>query len=167
MTETALALLHLLGPWRRAMVRATRDAEGLPDISDAQVELLRVLIASGPLNTRDAATRLRMARPTVSNLVKTMTAAGLIDRTLSESDLRSAALSASPAARDILARFDAASSMNVAAAIGRLPARDRATLVAAVPVLTRLALLLGNATEPATPTSHEQAVSHAAARAHR
>ncbi|WP_198415998.1 MarR family winged helix-turn-helix transcriptional regulator [Cryobacterium algoricola] len=155
MSEIAIELTRLLGPLRREMSRATRAAEELPDIPEAQIELLRVLVVSGPLNTRDAAVALRIARPTVSNLVKAMTAAGLVERA-STGDLRSAMLVATPHARDMLFRFDRTSMATVAAAIARLSPDEQGVLASAIPVLNRLRNLFESAAQPA-PTDSEVA----------
>ncbi|TFB97700.1 MarR family transcriptional regulator [Cryobacterium sp. MDB2-10] len=151
-SEIATELTRLLGPLRREMSRATRAAEDLPDIPEAQIELLRVLVASGPVNTRDAAIALRIARPTVSNLVKAMTAAGLVERA-STGDLRSAILVATPHARDMLYRFDRTSTATVAAAIDMLSPAEQDVLASAIPVLNRLRDLFEHAARPAPSAS--------------
>ena len=148
MSEIAIELTRLLGPLRREMSRATRAAEELPDIPEAQIELLRILVAAGPVNTRDAAAALRIARPTVSNLVKAMTAAGLVERA-STGDLRSAMLVATPHARDMLFRFDRTSTATVAAAIARLSPAEQGVLASAIPVLNRLRDLFEHPVPPA------------------
>ena len=137
MHDTAAELSRLLGPLRRAVVRATRSAEGLPDLSEAQIELLRAL-AEGPLSPNAAAQRLRLARSTVSNLVKAMTAAGLVAREQTPGDLRSVRLAATPLALHLLGRYDRASSALIAEALDQLASSDRAALEASLPVLARL-----------------------------
>lgn len=86
--DTAADLGRLLGPLRRALLRSTRATEDLPDLPEAQIEVLRVLAAEGPLGTSAVAERLRISPSTVSNLVRSMMAAGLVQRRRSESDLR-------------------------------------------------------------------------------
>ncbi|MGW7521149.1 MarR family transcriptional regulator, partial [Streptomyces sp. NPDC054796] len=77
----AAGLGGLLGPLRRAVLRATRNSEGLPDLPEAQIELLRTLsTAPEGLSPGAVAARLRVARSTVSNLVRVMSAAGLVER---------------------------------------------------------------------------------------
>ncbi|MGW2860174.1 MarR family winged helix-turn-helix transcriptional regulator [Streptomyces sp. NPDC001205] len=139
--HVALELGRLLGPLRRAVLRATRNAEGLPDLPEAQIELLRTLSAAPDgLAPREAAARLRVAPSTVSNLVRTMTAAGLVERVSHPHDLRTVTLTASDMARELLARYDSASTAALAEASAELPAEDRATLAAAMPALDRLLL---------------------------
>jgi DNA-binding MarR family transcriptional regulator len=116
----AYALAQVLGPLRRALLRATQDAGDLPYLPEAQIEVLRLLIETGPISSARTAARLGLARPTVSNLLKTMTSAGLIDRTAAAEDLRSTLVSASDAARGLLARYDDVSARVVAAALGQL-----------------------------------------------
>ncbi|MCZ9343501.1 hypothetical protein NGM37_37680, partial [Streptomyces sp. TRM76130] len=64
--RVASGLGGLLGPLRRAVLRSTRNAEGLPDLPEAQIELLRAL-ATAPdgLSPGAAAARLRIAPSTV------------------------------------------------------------------------------------------------------
>ncbi|MEU9188447.1 MarR family winged helix-turn-helix transcriptional regulator [Streptomyces sp. NPDC048484] len=142
MDDTAFQLSRLLGPLRRAVLRSTRSAEGLPDLPEAQIELLRSLAAEGPLGTRDAAARLRIAPSTVSNLVKTMTGAGLVERTSDPADLRAVVLTPSAAALELLDRYDRTSAEALTRTIGELPAADRQALTAALPVLVRLVTAL-------------------------
>jgi DNA-binding MarR family transcriptional regulator len=136
--HVALELGRLLGPLRRAVLRATRTAEGLPELPEAQIELLRVLTADGPLAPREVAARLRIAPSTVSNLVKALTTAGLVERTADPDDARAVVLTASARALDLLARYDRASASALARAVAELPPADRATLAAALPVLDGL-----------------------------
>ncbi|MEU9443533.1 MarR family winged helix-turn-helix transcriptional regulator [Streptomyces sp. NPDC048304] len=136
--EVALELGRLLGPLRRAVFRATRSVEGLPELPEAQIELLRVLAAEGALAPREAAARLRIAPSTVSNLVKAMAAAALVERTPDPHDARAVVLTPSSRALDLLARYDRASTSALSRAVGALPAADRETLAAALPVLEGL-----------------------------
>ncbi|MEV0600035.1 helix-turn-helix domain-containing protein [Streptomyces sp. NPDC050315] len=141
--HVAIELGRLLGPLRRAVLRATRNAEGLPDLPEAQIALLRALSAAPEgLAPREVAARLRVAPSTVSNLVRTMTAAGLVQRVPHPHDLRTVTLTASAAALQLLERYDSASTATLARASDELPAADRAALTAALPALDRLLLTL-------------------------
>ncbi|MGW7022194.1 MarR family winged helix-turn-helix transcriptional regulator [Streptomyces decoyicus] len=141
--DTAADLSRLLGPLRRAVLRSTRAAEGLPDLPDAQIELLRALSADGPSGTRAVAERLRVSPSTVSNLVRTMTAAGLVERHSSTTDLRAVDLSVTPGALELLERYDRAGRETLEQAMDKLPPGDRDTLTAAMPALARLVSTLG------------------------
>lgn len=139
----AAGLGGLLGPLRRAVLRATRNAEGLPDLPEAQIELLRALSSSpGGLSPGAAATRLRVAPSTVSNLVRTMAAARLVERVRPEHDQRTVVLTASEEALELLGRYDRASTASLVRAVEGLPATDRAALDRALPALDRLVAAL-------------------------
>lgn len=135
---TAADLSRLLGPLRREVMRASRSVGELPDLPDAQIEVLRALTALGEATPGAIAAELGLARSTVSNLVKVMTAAGLIDRRLSDGDGRSTTLSASATADTLLARYDVASAAVIDEAFSHLSAVDRNRLKAAIPALQRL-----------------------------
>jgi len=143
MSERAASLSHLLGPLRRSLLRAAQGAGDLPDIPDAQIELLRTLAQSDGATPGALAAELGLARSTVSNLVKTMAASGLVDRSLSDSDGRSTVLSPSPAARALLDRYDRASATLLDEVFDRLSADERARIDGALPVLQRLRDELG------------------------
>ncbi|MEV6552884.1 MarR family transcriptional regulator [Streptomyces sp. NPDC051597] len=142
--DTASDLSQLLGPLRRAVLRSTRGAADLPDLPEAQIELLRALAAEGSLGTKVVADRLRIAPSTVSNLVKTMVASGLIERTADRADQRAVILTPTPTALDLLDRYDRASTAALEGALAALPAADRAALRDALPVLRRLVRELDN-----------------------
>ncbi|WP_216896379.1 MarR family winged helix-turn-helix transcriptional regulator [Nocardia alni] len=136
--ETARQLNAVLGPLRRAVLRRTRGAAGLPDLPEAQIAMLRELIAMGSGTPREVAERLRVAQSTVSNLVRAMTTAGLIHRTASEVDLRTAHLTPTDRAADLVARYDRTSSATLDQAIRALRPQHRRALRAAVPALSEL-----------------------------
>ncbi|KUO05680.1 MarR family winged helix-turn-helix transcriptional regulator [Streptomyces caeruleatus] len=135
--DTATEFGRLLGPLRRAVLR-TRRAEGLPDLPEAQIELLRALTETGTATPRQVAVRLRVAPSTVSNLVRTMTAAGLVVRTPSATDLRTVHLAPSPEALDMLDRYDRTSTAALRRALDDLAPQSREALERALPVLAEL-----------------------------
>jgi len=136
--HVASELSRLLGPLRRALLRRTRDAAGLPDLPEAQIQLLRVLEDGRAVGMRDVADRLQLAPSTVSNLVRTMTAHGLVERRTSDADLRSAELVATDHALGLLHRYDELSDIALRNALDDLSARDRNAIVKAVPALRQL-----------------------------
>ncbi|MFD5477665.1 MarR family winged helix-turn-helix transcriptional regulator [Streptomyces hawaiiensis] len=97
-------VLPAIGPLRRAVLLRTRRAADSPDLPEAQIELLRVLSDAGALAQREVATRLRAAPSTVGNLVRAMTASGLVEREPSPTGLRTVPLVASPHALEPLSR---------------------------------------------------------------
>ncbi|MEU0540114.1 MarR family transcriptional regulator [Nocardia sp. NPDC005978] len=124
------------------MLRRTRSAEGLPDLPEAQIELLRLLVATGGLAPSRAATELKVAQSTISNLVRTMSAADLVERRPLPSDGRGALLVASTRARQLLDRYDRASATVLRDTMRELPAADRHALQAALPSLRLLLVAL-------------------------
>ncbi|RMI33006.1 MarR family winged helix-turn-helix transcriptional regulator [Nocardia stercoris] len=119
-------------------MRSTRAAAGLPDLPEAQIELLRLLVATDGITPGGAATELRVAQSTISNLVRTMAAADLVERLPLPSDGRGALLVASTHARSLLARYDRASAAVLREALDDLPAADRRAIQDALPALQRL-----------------------------
>lgn len=136
--DPAADLARVLGPLRRRVLRRSQERAGLPDLPEAQVEVLRALTQDGPTSPSELAGRLRLARPTVSNLLRTLTAAGLTARSPGAGDQRRVEVTATATAHDLLDRYDAASTATVTEALDRMDAADRAALPAAVDVLTRL-----------------------------
>ncbi|MEV4341382.1 MarR family winged helix-turn-helix transcriptional regulator [Streptomyces sp. NPDC049590] len=152
-TRVAAGLGGLLGPLRRAVLRATRNAEGLPDLPEAQIELLRALSSSPEgLSPGAAAARVRVAPSTVSNLVRVMSAARLVERVRPEHDQRTVVLTASQEALHLLERYDRASTAALTRVVEELSDTDRAALHQALPALDRLvtALETSDGTRPDT-----------------
>jgi DNA-binding MarR family transcriptional regulator len=138
-----LARLNLVvSPLRRALLKGARAAAELPDIPDAQIELLRALPRGAQKSPGELATGLGLGRSTVSNLLKLLEQAGLVDRTTNGADGRRVAVRATERALDLLERFDRASGVLLGGAVARLTAAERAALVAAVPALERLRELI-------------------------
>lgn len=137
MPSTSAHLSSQIAPLRRALLRRTRARANLPDLPDAQVEALRLLVQGGPTTPGALATQLRVARSTVSNLLRAMIAAGLVERGVGE-NLRTARVAAAPKAVDLLARYDAASEHVLDEALAELSAADRRAIERAAPVLARL-----------------------------
>jgi DNA-binding MarR family transcriptional regulator len=150
-STTAIALAQAIGPVRRALVKATQAAGDLPDLPEAQIEVLRLLVERGGLSSTEIATRLGLARPTVSNLLKAMSGLRLIDRTASEDDLRSTLVGASARARVLLARYDRISAGILEEALGRVDPDARDALSRCAAALTQLAAALAADTLDGSP----------------
>lgn len=138
MDTTAADLNRLLGPLRRAAVRATRAEAGLPDMPEAHVEILRALADHSPQSPGELAENLRLARSTVSNLIKAMVASGLIRREADASDSRSTAIHPTEEAIDNMRRYDEAGTQVLQRALTTMTEGERATLADAAPILQRL-----------------------------
>jgi len=128
----------------RATVSATRTNKGLPTLPEAQVAVLHTLRASPALTPAELAQQLDLARPTVSNLLRDLDAAGYLVREPSEIDRRSVTLTITEQARTVQDAFRRGRVEVVTAAWAALSENDRAALITATPALRRLAdLLLG------------------------
>lgn len=131
-------LSGLISPLRRSLLRAARAAEHLPDLPDAQVEVLRALPVDTARSPVELAEDLSLNRTTVSNLLKSMEAGGLVTRATDAADRRRVEVRASAEAHRLLERFDAASASLVGDALSALGPADAAALAAALPALERL-----------------------------
>lgn len=144
--RVAAGLGGLLGPLRRAVLRSTRNAEGLPDLPEAQIELLRALSTSAEgLSPSSAAALIRVAPSTVSNLARSMSAPRLVERIRPEYDQRTVVLTASAEALQLLKRYDRASSAALSSVIEELSDDDRVALEQSLPALGRLVAALESA----------------------
>jgi len=136
--ELAGRIIGLVDPLRRVLIQAARSAEELPPLTEAHATLLRVLVAAGPLRPAQAADELRLSRSTVSNLVRELTASGLIERSPSAADGRSVLLAPTPRASKQLGIFGQGRVVALARALDDVSAEDRERLAAALPVFSRV-----------------------------
>lgn len=140
--SAAAALSRILGPLRRAVLRATRAAEELPDLPDTHIEILRAVAATPAITPKAIAEQLGLARPTVSNLIQAMRRAGLLFLERDDDDARLVHVSATDFAAELLRRYDSASEQILRAAMKELAPAERAAIDAALPALTRLQTIL-------------------------
>lgn len=138
----AARLAAVISPLRRALLAATRAEARLPELPDAQIDVIRALPRGTALGPAQIAAKLRLSRPTVSNLLGTMEASGLVERRSDPSDGRRVLVRASDRALDLFGRFDVASTALVQRATAALDAEERTTLADALPVLERLCAVL-------------------------
>ena len=153
-TDDAVRLGQMTGPLRRAVLRAVRVAADLPDLPEAQIEVLRVLAAETSLASGELAARLRLARPTTSNLLTTMRRQGLVERERIDEDLRRVVVRPTPHALDLLARYDRASRQVLSTALDSLGADARQAVVAAVPAFEELTTVLDAVSSPVAVERH-------------
>lgn len=149
--HVAAGLGRELGPLRRAVSRAVRARQGLPDLTDNQVEVLRAVTGEPGLNTVALASRLQLARPTVSNLLNSMRRAGLVELRRRDDDARAVEVHATDEASALLEAFDAVSERVIAEALGRLDDRDVRAVELALPALARLNAVLAAASPGTGP----------------
>ncbi|MBV7705426.1 MarR family transcriptional regulator [Nocardia nova] len=131
-------LASVISPLRRSLLSAARAAERLPEIPDAQIEIVRALPPGTVSTSSEVAERLGLSRPTVSNLLTVMEANGLIERRPRPGDRRHVEIATTARAHDLFARFDQASGALITAAAASLAPEDRAALATALPALERL-----------------------------
>ncbi|RAO50912.1 MarR family winged helix-turn-helix transcriptional regulator [Micromonospora saelicesensis] len=141
----AARLASVISPLRRMLLAAARAAEHLPEIPDAQIEIVRALPRGTVAGPGELAERLRLSRSTVSNLLTAMEGSGLVERRPRPGNHRHVDVLATAKALDLFDRFDLASGDLVARAAATLPAADRAALAAAVPALEHLRDALAHA----------------------
>ncbi|GGN69395.1 hypothetical protein GCM10010112_34880 [Actinoplanes lobatus] len=134
----AARLAAVISPLRRTLLAAARAAEHLPEIPDAQIEIIRALPRGAVTTPGELADRLGLSRPAVSNLLTAMETAGLVERRPRPGNRRQVEVLATAKALNLFDRFDLASGDLVAYAAATLTAADRAALAAAVPALERL-----------------------------
>lgn len=139
-----------LGPFRRRLMNASRSAADLPDLPDAQVEVLRRLEAIGWATPTGLGRSLGLARSTVSNLVLAMERDGLVDRRLVKGDGRSTEVGLTDRARDLLGTFDRSAEGVLVGALRRLTAEERRDIARALPALEALHAAIGGTPVPAT-----------------
>ncbi|CAJ1495363.1 MarR family transcriptional regulator [[Mycobacterium] kokjensenii] len=142
--RVAADLAREIGPLRRAMSRATRGAEGLPDLPENQIEVLRAAASAPGITTGAVAALLQLARPTVSNLLNAMRRDGLVELRRRTDDARITEVHLTARARRLLARYDSAASTLVYAALSELDDTQRRSIAAAIPALARLREILGS-----------------------
>lgn len=151
----AARLAAVISPLRRVLLASARAAEHLPEIPDAQVEVIRALPRGVVSSPGELADRLGLSRSTVSNLLTLMEERGLVVRRPSADDGRRVEVLAAARALTLFERFDHASATLVAEATASLPIADRDALAAAVPALEHLLGALA-----AAPTDHPTQSPH-------
>ncbi|GAA1753407.1 MarR family winged helix-turn-helix transcriptional regulator [Luedemannella helvata] len=150
-TVDAARLAAVISPLRRTLLAAARAAERLPEIPDAQIEIIRALPSGTAATPSELAHRLGLSRPTVSNLLRAMESAGLVTRRPRPADRRQVQVAVSAKALDLFARFDRAGAALVADAVATLSAADRDALAGAVGALERLRDAITAGRQPGPP----------------
>lgn len=107
------------------------------DVTMAQAKVLYVVIAAGELRLAELATRLGVAPSTASELVERLVELGYLLRRNDPTDRRQVAISAAPAALELLERFRELNQRQLRELLGRLDAGELATVDRAIGVLGR------------------------------
>jgi DNA-binding MarR family transcriptional regulator len=125
------AAIHLLRRLRRS------DAEA--QLSAPQLSALSVLVFGGPAKLTDLATAEQVRPPTMSRLVTDLVALGLVERTPSPADGRSAQIAATARGRALLDEARAARLGQLTASVAGRTAEERALLAKAAVLLAEIA----------------------------
>ncbi|WP_308465486.1 MarR family winged helix-turn-helix transcriptional regulator [Rathayibacter soli] len=119
----------------RASIRSEYSWESLPM---AQVEILQGLAARPGQRVNELAERHRLAKNTVSTLIQQMVLADLVVRSADTHDRRAVRLSVSAHGLSVLEDWLHSHERRFGAALDRLGAADRRSVLGALPALSRL-----------------------------
>jgi DNA-binding MarR family transcriptional regulator len=140
---------------RRALRRGARVADPGNPLAVAQLELLAALTEHPGARPGQLARMLHMRPNTVTTIVNTLSARGLVSRVTAEADRRAFELTATETGRHAVLQWQATNAAVLHLALSTLPPRQRRTLAAAVPALEALARavdrLADMTSEPAEP----------------
>ena len=125
------AAIHLLRRLRRE-----DDASG---VSAPRLSALSVVVFGGPVTMGQLAKAEQVRAPTMSRLVATLEADGLVRRVLDPSDKRIVRLESTETGRTLLYAGRRRRVAALSADVARLSADERRALVAVIPILERLA----------------------------
>jgi DNA-binding MarR family transcriptional regulator len=131
LTEVVTRLRRVL----RTSIRSDYPWETLPM---AQVELLQCLQDAGGARVGELAGLLRLAPNTVSTLVQQLADASLVRRDTDPADRRAARVSLTDSGAAHLLGWRDAHERRIGDALAGLDGADRATILAALPALSRL-----------------------------
>jgi DNA-binding MarR family transcriptional regulator len=122
--------IHLLRRLRRE-----DDASGLPA---PQLSALSVIVFAGPVTLGELAHAEQVRPPTITRLVDKLEAAGLVDRVPDPVDRRISRVEATAKGVKLLYDGRRRRVASLAASLRGLPAKERAALSKAVPILERV-----------------------------
>jgi DNA-binding MarR family transcriptional regulator len=123
--------IHLLRRLRRE-----DDASGLPS---PQLSALSVIVFGGPLTLGALAAAEQVRPPTITKLVATLEAAGLVEREVDPDDRRIARVRATARGSRLLQDGRQRRVALLTASLAQLSASERATLAKAIPILEKAA----------------------------
>jgi DNA-binding MarR family transcriptional regulator len=124
------AALHLLRRLRRE-----DDASGLPA---PQLSALSVIVFGGPITLGDLARAEQVRPPTISKVVAILEAQSLVEREVDAGDRRVTRVRATARGTKLLHDGRQRRVAALVASLSALPARDRALLARALPVLEKI-----------------------------
>jgi DNA-binding MarR family transcriptional regulator len=124
---------------RRALRRGARVADPANPLAVAQLELLSALTEHPGARPGQLARLLHMRPNTVTTIVNTLTAQGLVSRATADTDRRAVELTATHAGEQAVHAWQATNAAVLHLALSTLPPPQRRALAAAVPALAALA----------------------------
>lgn len=124
------AAIHLLRRLRRE-----DDASGLPA---PQLSALSVIVFGGPITLGALASAEQVRPPTITKLVATLEAAGLVKRAADPDDRRIVRVKSTARGARLLQEGRQRRVATLAASLAKLPAADRALLARAASVLEKI-----------------------------
>ena len=137
---------------RRALRRGARVADPGNPLAVAQLELLSALTEHPGARPGQMARLLHMRPNTVTTIVNTLTARGMVSRATADGDRRAIELTATETGQQAVHAWQATNAAVLHLALSSLPAPQRRALAAAVPALAALASAVDRlADTPATP----------------
>ena len=132
--------LHQLGEFlvstAAAVVRRV-PTDGM-EVSLAAARVMARIQDNGPCRISDLAIQERSSQPTITNHVKRLEAAGLLQRSLDPSDARAWLIDLSPLGRQRLVEIRTRLGTNIEPMLEQLSARDRKALRAGLEVMQRM-----------------------------
>ena len=124
---------------RRALRRSARAADPGNPLAVAQLELLSAVTEHPGARPGQLARLLHMRPNTVTTIVNTLAAQGMVSRTTADGDRRAVELTATEAGQQAVHAWQATNAAVLHLALSTLPAPQRRALAAAVPALAALA----------------------------
>jgi DNA-binding MarR family transcriptional regulator len=132
--------LHELGEFlvstAAAVVRRV-PTDGM-EVSLAAARVMARIQDNGPCRISDLAIQERSSQPTITNHIKRLEAAGLVQRSLDPRDARAWLIDLSPLGRQRLVEIRTRLGTNIEPMLEKLSARDRKALRAGLEVMQRL-----------------------------
>jgi DNA-binding MarR family transcriptional regulator len=124
---------------RRALRRGARAADPGNSLAVAQLELLAALADHPGIRPGQLARTLNLRPNTVTTIVNSLAALGMVSRAVADGDRRAVELTATEAGLQAVHTWQATNAAVLHLALSALPASQRRALAAAVPALDALA----------------------------
>jgi DNA-binding MarR family transcriptional regulator len=119
--------------------RRLRNADVSMELTESQLFALGAIDVYGPIRLSDLAVREHVSAPTATRLVASLEDRGLVRKQSNPHDRRSTLLAVTPAGRRMLDRVRGARTVELTRRLDRLEPAEVRAIVAALPLLERLA----------------------------